>query len=74
MKGAAHVAETIYAPFQSEPDSTPARRIVRRVKPTLGSQLALFTNWSYSAFITERDGDTLDSEADTVCRWSTGPR
>ena len=42
----------------------PVRLIVRRVKPTPGSQLALFTNYSYHAFITDREGDTLDLEAD----------
>ena len=51
-------------PFQSEPDAAPARLIVRRVKPTPGSQLALFANYSYHAFITDRDGDTLELEAD----------
>ena len=40
------------------------RLIVRRVKPTPGSQLALFANYSYHAFITDRDGDTLALEAD----------
>ena len=34
MEGAADVAEAEYTPFQSEPDATPARLIVRRVKPT----------------------------------------
>ena len=53
--------ETSYTPFQSEPDAAPVRLIVRRVKPTPGSQLALF---GYHAFITDRDGDTLDLEAD----------
>ena len=41
MDGAADVAETTYTPFQSEADAAPARLIVRRVKPTPGSQLAL---------------------------------
>ena len=41
MDGAADVAETIYVPFQDEPDAAPVRLIVRRVKPTPGSQLAL---------------------------------
>ena len=59
MEGAAAVAETTYTPFQSEPDAAPARLIVRRVKPTPGSQLALFANYSYHGFITDRDGDTL---------------
>ena len=40
------------------------RLIVRRVKPTPGSQLALFVNYSYHRFITDRDGDTLALEAD----------
>ena len=40
------------------------RLIVRRVKPTPGSQLALFATYSYHAFITGRDGDTLELEAD----------
>ena len=64
MEGAADVAETTYTPFQSEPDAVPVRLIVRRVKPTPGSQLALFASYSYHAFITDRDGDTLYLEAD----------
>ena len=64
MEGAADVAETTYTPFASEPDAVPVRLIVRRVKPTPGSQLALFTNYSYHAFITDREGDTLGLEAD----------
>ena len=64
MEGAADVAETEYAPFQNEPDAVPVRLIVRRVKPTPGSQLALFTHYSYHAFITDREGDTLDLETD----------
>ena len=42
----------------------PVRLIVRRVKPTPGSQLALFASYSYHGFITDRDGDTLELEAD----------
>ena len=64
MDGAADVAETSYTPFQSEPDAAPVRLIVRRVKPTPGSQLALFATYSYHAFITDRDGETLELEAD----------
>ena len=64
MEGAADVAETEYTPFESKPDAVSVRRIVRRVKPTPGSQLALFTNYSYHAFITDRDGETLYLEAD----------
>ena len=64
MDGAADVAETEYTPFKGEPDAVPVRLIVRRVKPTPGSQLALFVNYSYHAFITDRGGDTLGLEAD----------
>ena len=64
MEDAADVAETEYTPFKSEPDAVPVRLIVRRVKPTPESQLALFATYSYHAFITDRDGDTLDLEAD----------
>ena len=56
MEGAADVAETEYTPFKSESDAMPVRLIVRRVKPTPGSQLALFTSYSYHAFITDREG------------------
>ena len=56
MDGAADVAETTYVPFQSEADAAPVRLIVRRVKPTRGSQLALFATYSYHGFITDRDG------------------
>ena len=64
MDGAADVAETPYVPFESKPDAAPVRLIGRRVKPTPGSQLALCTRYRYHAFITDRDGDTLDLEAD----------
>ena len=40
------------------------RLIVRRVKPTPDSQLALFARYSYHGFITDRDGETLELEAD----------
>ena len=64
MEGAADVAEITYTPFASEPDAAPVRLIVRRVRPTPGSQLALFANYSYHAMITDRQGDTLELEAD----------
>ncbi len=64
MDGPADVAETTYTPFQSEADASPVRLIVRRVKPTPGSQLALFATYSYHGFITDRDGETLELEAD----------
>ena len=61
------MAEAEYTPLRSEPDTAdaaPVRLIVRRVKPASGSQLALFASYSYHAFITDRDGDTLELEAD----------
>ena len=63
MEGAADVAETEYTPFQSQTGTAPVRLIVRRVKPTPGSQLALFANYSYHGMITGREGDTLELEA-----------
>ena len=64
MDGAADVAETTYTPFQSEADAAPVRLIVRRVRPTPGSQLALFATYSYHGFITDRAGEMLELEAD----------
>ena len=64
MEGAADVAETEYTPFQSKPDAAPVRLIVRRVKPTPGSQLALFATYRYHGCITDREGETLELEAD----------
>ena len=64
MDGAADVAETTCTPFQAEADAAPVRLIVRRVKPTPGSQLALFAKYSYHGFITDRDGELLELGAD----------
>ena len=64
MDGAADVAETTYTPFQNEPDAAPVRLIVRRVKPTPGSQLTLFATYSYHGCITDRDGETRELETD----------
>ena len=66
------MAETEYTPFGSEPDAVPVRLIVRRVKPKPGYQLALFTTYSYHAFITDREGDTLNLEADPIQQWGPG--
>jgi hypothetical protein len=64
IEGGADVAETLYAPFADQKGAVPVRLIVRRVKPTPGSQLALLTLYDYHAFITDRDGDLLALEAD----------
>jgi hypothetical protein len=58
----ADVAETTYTPFG--PKGTPVRLIVRRVRPTPGTQLHLLVPYTYHAFVTDREGDTLDLEAD----------
>jgi hypothetical protein len=58
----ADVAETTYTPFGTK--GQPCRLIVRRVRPTPGSQLALFVEFTYHAFITNRRGETVDLEAD----------
>ena len=64
MDGAADVAQTTYTPFRTELGAAPVRLIVRRVKPTPGSQLALFATYSYHGFITDRGEDMLELEAD----------
>jgi len=64
IAGGADVAETTYVPFADQKNAVPVRLIVRRVKPTPGSQLALLTLYDYHAFITDRDGETLALEVD----------
>ena len=44
--------------------TTEVRLIVRRVKPTPGSQLALFAKYEYHPFVTGREGSTIGLEAD----------
>jgi len=56
------VAETTYRPFGKK--APVVRLIVRRVKPTPGSQLALLVDWSYHGFVTDREGGTVALEAD----------
>jgi hypothetical protein len=64
LEAGADVAETSYTPFAHEQDAHPVRLIVRRVRPTPGSQLEAFALYDYHAFITDREGDTLELEAD----------
>ncbi len=64
MGDGADVAEIAYTPFKGEQDAAPVRLIVRRVKPSPGSQLALLTLYDYHALITDRVGDVLELEAD----------
>lgn len=61
QEGGADVAETAYAPFGQKHE---VRLIVRRVRPTPGTQLALLTDYAYHAFITDRAGALLALEAD----------
>jgi len=56
MAGGADVAETTYTPFADSKDAVPFRLIVRRTRPTPGSQLALFATYQYHAFITRPGG------------------
>ncbi len=58
----ADVAETTDQPFGTK--GQPCRLIVRRVRPTPGSQLALFVEFTYHAFITDREGEMVELEAD----------
>ena len=61
----ADVAETSYTAFKADKrHARTVRLIVRRVRPTPGSQLALFTDYAYHAFVTDRAGQTLHLEAD----------
>ena len=60
----ADVAETTYTPVAGEKDAQAVRLIVRRVRPTPGSQLALFALYDFHAFITDREGETVSLEAD----------
>jgi hypothetical protein len=65
LEGSADVAETTYVPFTSRRRNQAVRLIVRRVMPTPGSQLALQgIGYTYHAFITDREGTTLELEAD----------
>jgi hypothetical protein len=60
----ADVAETTYTCFAGTTEQMTVRLVVRRVRPTPGSQLALFTHWDYHAFVTDRPGELVEVEAD----------
>lgn len=53
----ADVAETSYRCFAHTKEAIDVRLVVRRVRPTPGTQLALFTAWDYHAFVTDRAGE-----------------
>ena len=69
LDGGADVAEVPWRPFSK--DHAEVRLIVRRVKPSPGSQLALVDTYDYHAFITNRAGEMVELEAGhrrhTVC-------
>ncbi len=61
----ADIAETALTVFASDRrHARQVRLVVRRVRPTPGSQLALFTAWDYHAFVTDRDLPLAELEAD----------
>jgi hypothetical protein len=61
----ADIAETPFTVFASDKKhARQVRLVVRRVRPTPGSQLALFTAWDYHAFVTDRDLPQAEVEAD----------
>ncbi|MGH9021766.1 MAG: IS1380 family transposase [Acidimicrobiia bacterium] len=62
LDGGADVAETTYRPFGKK--APMVRLIVRRVRPTPGSQLALLVDYAYHAFVSDREGETIELEAD----------
>src|SRR5206468_2031171 len=64
LGGGADVAGTSYWPFG--PNGRVTRLIVRRVRPTPGSQPALFCGYGYHPFTTDRQGSTVDLEADPL--------
>ena len=59
----ADVAECSYRAFGKKNGVT-CRLIVRRTRPTPGSQLALLVDYSYHAFITDRPGDKVFLDGD----------
>lgn len=64
LAGGADVAETSYVPFADQKGARSVRLIVRRVRPTPGSQLEAFVLYDYHPFITDREGEMLELEAD----------
>ena len=61
----ADIAETPFTVFAADTrHARQVRLVVRRVRPTPGSQLALFTTWDYHAFVTDRTLPLAEVEAD----------
>ena len=64
LDNGADVAETTYTAFTGTRDQVKLRLIVRRVRPTPGSQLALDVVFDYHAILTDRTEPMLELEAD----------
>jgi len=64
LDGGADVAETTYTAFRNTNDQVTLRLLVRRVRPTPGSQLALDVVFAYHAILTDRHQPMLALEAD----------
>ena len=64
IDGGADVAETTYTAFKGTRDKVTLRLVVRRVRPTPGSQLAMDVVFDYHAILTDRDDELLELEAD----------
>lgn len=65
LEDGADVAEIPWVAFANNAKGGVAcRLVVRRVRPTPGSQLALIATHSYHAFITDRDGTPVELDAD----------
>ena len=61
----ADIAETPFTVFAGDKrHARQVRLVVRRVRPTPGSQLALFTAWDFHAFVTDRTLPLAEVEAD----------
>jgi len=61
----ADIAEIPFTVFAGDKrHARQVRLVVRRVRPTPGSQLALFTTWGYHAFVTDRTLPLAEVEAD----------
>ncbi|MGH9071892.1 MAG: IS1380 family transposase [Acidimicrobiales bacterium] len=64
LEDGAEVAAIPWQAFKTKTDPGIAcRLVVRRVRPTPGSQLALLVDWSYHAFIADIDGDAVTLDA-----------
>jgi hypothetical protein len=64
LEDGADVAAVDWRAFRSRTDEgIPCRLIVRRTRPTPGTQLALLAQYSYHAFMTDRDGGPVELDA-----------